>query len=67
HLEEAKREFQVCTRLDPTQFEANLGLGLILMRQGKIAEARVQCEKALQSPDPAVRNTAQSALEQMRR
>lgn len=64
-FEDAKREFQVCIRLDPSQYQANLGLGLILMREGKVAEAKVQCEKALKSRDPDVRNAAQSALEQM--
>jgi predicted CXXCH cytochrome family protein len=64
---EAKREFQACIRLDPSQYQANLGLGLILLREGKLTEARVQCERALKSSDPNVRNAAQSALEQMGR
>jgi predicted CXXCH cytochrome family protein len=63
--EEAKRELQACTQLDPSRLEANLGLGLILMGEGETAEARVQCRKALASPDPGVRNTAQKALEQI--
>jgi Flp pilus assembly protein TadD len=63
--EEAKRELRACTQLDPSRLEANLGLGLILMGEGKTAEARVQCRKALASPDPGVRNTAQKALQQL--
>jgi hypothetical protein len=47
--------------------EANLGLGLILMGEGKTAEAGVQCRKALASSDPGVRDTARRALEQMGR
>ena len=66
-FEEAATELQACTQLDPSHREANLGLGLILMGEGKIAEARVQCHKALASPDPEVRDTAQKALEQMGR
>jgi predicted CXXCH cytochrome family protein len=66
-FEEAAKELQACTQLDPSHLEANLGLGLILMGEGKIAEARVQCRKALASPDPRVRDTAQKALEQMGR
>jgi predicted CXXCH cytochrome family protein len=66
-FEEAAKELQACTLLDPSHLEANLGLGLILMGEGKIAEARVQCHKALASPDPEVRDTAQKALEQMGR
>ncbi len=63
--EEAAKEFQTCTQLDPSHLEANLGLGLILMGEGKTAEARVQCRKALASPDAGVRDTAQKALEQI--
>jgi Flp pilus assembly protein TadD len=66
-FEEAANELRTCTQLDPSHLEANLGLGLILMGEGKIAEARVQCRKALASPDPGVRDTAQKALEQMGR
>jgi predicted CXXCH cytochrome family protein len=66
-FEEAKSEFQACSRLDPSHLDANLGLCLILMGEGKTAEARVQCRKALASPDPAVRDAAQKALEQLGR
>jgi predicted CXXCH cytochrome family protein len=66
-FEEAKGEFQACTQIDPSHLEANLGLGLIFMREGKTAEARAQCRKALASPDPAVHNAAQSALDQLGR
>jgi Tfp pilus assembly protein PilF len=66
-FEEAAKELQTCTQLDPSRLEANLGLGLILMGEGKTAEARVQCRKALASRDPGVRNTAQKALEQLGR
>jgi predicted CXXCH cytochrome family protein len=65
--DEAANELRTCTQLDPSRVEANLGLGLILMGEGKIAEARVQCRKALASPDAGVRDTAQKALEQMGR
>ncbi len=64
---EAKVELQACAQLDPSRVEANLGLGLILMGEGKTAEARVQCRKALASADPAVRDAAQKALEQLGR
>jgi predicted CXXCH cytochrome family protein len=66
-FEEAAKELQACTQLDPSRLEANLGLGLILMGEGKTAEARVECRKALASPDPGVHDTAQKALEQMGR
>jgi predicted CXXCH cytochrome family protein len=65
--EEAKTELQACTKLDPNHLEADLGLGLILMGEGKTAEATAECRKALASPDPAIRNTAQRALEQLGR
>jgi hypothetical protein len=65
--EEAKVELQACTQLDPSRVEANLGLGLILMGEGKTAEARVQCRKALASANPGVRDAAQKALEQLGR
>jgi predicted CXXCH cytochrome family protein len=66
-FDEAKSQFQACVQLDPSHLEANLGLGLILMHEGKTAEARVQCRKALASPDPGVRDAAQRALEQLGR
>ncbi len=66
-FEEAKSELQVCTRLDPNHYEAYLGLGFIFMREGKLAEAFVQWQKAVQSPDPSVRNAAQDALQKLRR
>jgi predicted CXXCH cytochrome family protein len=66
-FDEAAKELQTCAQLDPSHLEANLGLGLILMGEGKTAEARVQCRKALASPDPGVRDTAQKALDQMGR
>jgi protein O-GlcNAc transferase len=66
-FEEAAKELRACTQLDPGHLEANLGLGLILMGEGRIAEARAECRKALASPDPGVRDTAQRALEQMGR
>jgi Flp pilus assembly protein TadD len=66
-FEEAKSELQVCTQLDPNHYEAYLGLGFILMREGKLAEALVQWQKAVQSPDPSVRNAAQDALQKLRR
>ncbi len=65
--EEAKTELRACTKLDPNHLEADLGLGLILMGEGKTAEATAECRKALASPDPAIRNTAQRALEQLGR
>ena len=66
-FDEAKSELQACSQLDPSHLEANLGLGLIFMREGKTAEARVQFRRALASPDPAVRNAAQTALDQLGR
>jgi Flp pilus assembly protein TadD len=64
---EAKSELRVCVQLAPDNYEAHLGLGMILMREGKTAEARAQCQKALESPDPSLRNSAQRALEQLGR
>jgi Flp pilus assembly protein TadD len=66
-FEEAKSELQVCTQLDPNHYEAYLGLGFILLREGKLAEARVQWQKAMESPDSSVRGAAQNALLQLRR
>jgi predicted CXXCH cytochrome family protein len=66
-FDDAAKELRACTQLDPSHLEANLGLGLILMGEGKTAEARVECRKALASPDPGIRDTARKALEQMAR
>ena len=66
-FEEAKSEFRVCVQLAPDNYEAHLGLGLILMREGKTTEARAQCQKAVESPDPSLRDAAQRALEQLGR
>jgi Tfp pilus assembly protein PilF len=66
-FEEAKSELRVCVQLAPDNYEAHLGLGMIFMREGKTAEARAQCQKAVESPDPALRNAAQRALEQLGR
>jgi len=66
-FDEAKSELRVCVQLAPDNYEAHLGLGMILMREGKTAEARTQYQKAFESPDPALRNAAQQALEQLGR
>jgi predicted CXXCH cytochrome family protein len=66
-FEDAKSELQTCTRLDPDHLQANLGLGFLLLREGKTVEAKAQYRKALASPDPAVHNAAQTALDQLGR
>ncbi|MGC2399209.1 MAG: tetratricopeptide repeat protein, partial [Acidobacteriaceae bacterium] len=65
--EEAQRELQTCSREDPSRLDANVGMGMILLHQGKKAEARVQFQKGLNSPDPALRDAAQNALNQIGR
>ena len=66
-IEQAKSELGVCVQLDPGNYQAHLGLGLIIMGEGKTAEAKMQCQKALKSPDPSIHSAAQSALEQLGR
>ena len=58
-----KGELQTCTQLDPSHLEANLGLGLILMREGKTAEAKSAVPKSAGKPRlRRCANTAQKAL-----
>jgi len=66
-FDDAKREFLIAVQVEPDLYDAHLGLGLILLREGNTAEARAHCEKALASPDPAVRSAAQTALKELGR
>jgi predicted CXXCH cytochrome family protein len=59
---EAEKEFLISLQLAPNAYETRLGLGLTLLREGKSAEARVQLQKAAESPDPQIQRAAQSAL-----
>jgi Flp pilus assembly protein TadD len=67
NFDEAKQQFAVCIQLDSGNYQAHLVLGLILMREGNTAEARWECQKAAESPDPGVHDAALHALEQLRR
>jgi predicted CXXCH cytochrome family protein len=64
NYEEAKREFTTAIQLQPDYYQAHLALGMILLREGNAAEARAHYQKALASPDPALRSAAQQALEE---
>jgi Flp pilus assembly protein TadD len=62
NFEGAANEYRRAIQLNPEAYEAHLSLGLILARDGNMAEARPHIAKAAQSPDPEVRQTAQKAL-----
>ena len=67
--EKAVAELEEAARLDPKSAEirgdlaeAHLALGMLLLRDGRSAEAQVHLRKAAESPDPAVRQAALKAL-----
>jgi Tfp pilus assembly protein PilF len=66
-LEPAQKELERAIKLDPNMFQAHLQLSMVLLKSGNVAEARLHCQKAAQSPDSDLRNTALSLLRQMGR
>ncbi len=58
----AEREFRKALTLSPNLFQAHLGLAMVLASNGQLAEARMHCQKAAQSPDPALRGAALQLL-----
>lgn len=60
----AERQFENALALSPNLYQAHLGLAMVLASDGQLAAARLHCQKAAQSPDPALRG---AALELLRR
>ena len=64
---QAAEEYKKVLQLKPDQSDAQLGLGLALLQQHKIEEAKLYLQKAALSPDPDQRETAARALNQITR
>ena len=64
---QAAEEYKKVLQLKPDQSDAQLGLGLALLQQHKIEEAKLYLQKAALSPDPDQRETAARALDQIAR
>lgn len=62
---EAIFEYQQVLRLRPAQADAQLGLGIALLQEGNMTEARQYLMSAAQSNDPAIVEAAQQALRQV--
>jgi predicted CXXCH cytochrome family protein len=62
---EAEQQYERAIGLKPDLYEAHLGLALALAKQGRSTEARTHCQKAAQSPDPAVRDAALNLLHEL--
>ena len=62
---EAGQQFAKAIALNPNLFEAQLGLATVLAREGQTVEARVHCQRAAESPDPALRGAALNLLRQL--
>ena len=63
---EAVREYERAIEVDPREYDAHFGLGEILARQQRTTEAIVHFQAAAQSPDPALRDTANARLAGLR-
>jgi Flp pilus assembly protein TadD len=64
HAADAIREYERVLALRPDQPRAQLGLGMVLLSQGRAAEARLHLEAAANSSDPEVAQTARHLLAQ---
>jgi tetratricopeptide (TPR) repeat protein len=62
---QAAEEYKKVLQLKPDQSDAQLGLGLTLLQQHKIDEAKLYLQKAALSPDPDQREAAANALSQI--
>jgi len=61
-LEEAEQQFRLAIQSGPDHHEAHFALARILAGKGAASEARAHYSKAAESPDPALRQAALSAL-----
>jgi len=61
-MKDAADEYRRAIQFNPEAWDAHLSLGLILARSGNTVEARAHIAKAVESPDPAVREAARKAL-----
>lgn len=59
---EAEQQFRLVIQSDADHHEAHFALARILAGKGAASEARVHYSKAAESPDPALRQAALSAL-----
>ncbi len=60
--QEAIEEYRKALRLNANLDGANLGLGVVLVRQGNVSAGKAYCEAALHSSDPALVDMAKSCL-----
>jgi len=64
HAAEAIPEYQRVLALRPDQPHAHLGLGMALLSQHRVTEARLHLQAAANSSDPEIAQTARRLLEQ---
>jgi tetratricopeptide (TPR) repeat protein len=64
--DEAAREYERAIEANPREYDAHFGLGEILARQQRTSEAIVHFQAAAQSPDPALRDVANTRLAGLR-
>jgi Flp pilus assembly protein TadD len=65
HAAEAINEYNRVLALRPDQPQAHLGLGMVLLSQHRIAEARPHLQAAANSSDPEVAQVARRLLAQL--
>jgi Flp pilus assembly protein TadD len=65
HTAEAMAEYERVLALRPDQPQAHLGLGMALLRQHRLAEARLHLQAAANSSDPDIAQTARRILAQL--
>jgi Tfp pilus assembly protein PilF len=64
---QAAEEYKKVLQLKPDQADAQLGLGMALLQEHKIEEAKLYLQKAAMSPDPDQSQAATRALSQLGR
>ena len=66
-LESAVTQYRAAIQLDPEFAPAHFSLGSILAMQGRKGEALSHFQKAAESRDPAIRQSALEALQKLKR
>lgn len=62
---DAEQQFEKAIALAPKLYKAHLALAMVLVSEGKTAAARLHCQKAAQSPEPALRDAALKLLSRL--
>jgi predicted CXXCH cytochrome family protein len=66
-LDDAARNYRAVLAVVPDDPKANYSLGALLVMQGRFAAALPHLQKAAQSPDPKIRESARETLRRLRR